>query len=114
MIFKTKKSASHLYEVEKRKKEIIDLAGGDQATVASVMDVLFGTRYHDYEDNQFFVYGYDEQSTETKWWQRLNALWVVPSVFILIFPFQWVTKGNVGVKENTKLGRFIIKLIGKE
>lgn len=114
MIFKQKKQARCNYEVEKRKDEIIALAGGDAATIESVLAVLFGTRYHDYEDNQYFVYGYDDEEEKRKWWQRLNALWVVPAVLIFVFPVQWVLKGRTGVKENTKFGRMVISLIGKE
>lgn len=114
MIFKKKKQASWIHEVEKRKVEIIQAAGGESATIDSVMDVLFGTRYQEYEDNQYFVYGYDEPRTTRKWWQRLNALWVVPSVMIIVFPIQWVFKGEVGVKENTKFGRIVIKMIGDD
>ena len=112
MIFKKKKRSFCVRDVERRKAEITESAGGENATVDSVMDVLFGTRYHDYEDNQYFVYGYDEPSDPRKWWQRLNALWVVPSIIIFIFPIQWLVKGDVGVKENTKFGRWVVKLIG--
>ena len=114
MIFKQKKNTTRFGLIERRKQDIIDKAGGENATVESVMDVLFGTRYHEYEDNQYFVYAYDEDKTEPKWWQRLNSLWVVPLVLVTVFPVQWVLKGSVGVKENTRLGRFIIKLIGNE
>lgn len=114
MIFKKKKWASHIYGVEERKTEIIQQAGGDSATIDSVMDVLFGTPYQEYEDNQYFVYGYDEPKTTRKWWQRLNALWIVPSVMCFVFPLQWVFKGEVGVKENTKFGRIVIKMIGDD
>jgi len=114
MIFKQKKNIVRFGLVEERKQEIIDKAGGEIATVGSVMDVLFGTRYHEYEDNQYFVYGYDEEKSSVKWWQRLNSLWVVPCVLVLVFPIQWIVKGKMGVKENTKFGRFIIKLIGNE
>ena len=114
MIFKQKKDITRFGLVEKCKQEIIDKAGGEAATVESVMDVLFGTRYHEYEDNQYFVCGYDEEESSVKWWQRLNSLWVVPCVLVLVFPVQWIVKGERGVKENTKFGRFIIKLIGSE
>jgi hypothetical protein len=113
MIFKEKKQARWAYEVEQRKADIIHLAGGDEASVDSVMGVLFGTRAHDYEDNQYFVYGYDENETKQKWWQRLNALWIIPLVLILVFPVQWLVKGRVGIKENTKFGRTLINLVGK-
>lgn len=114
MIFKKKTQAVWVYEVERRKADIISLAGGDEATVESVLDVLFGTRLGDYEDNHYFVYGYDEEEVKQKWWQRLNALWIVPLVLILVFPFQWLVKGRVGIKENTKFGRTLINLIGKD
>lgn len=114
MIFKKKNQALWNYEIEKRKAEIIALAGGESATVDSVMAVLFGTRLNDYEDNQYFVYGYDDEEEKRKWWQRLNALWVVPAVLIFVFPVQWVLKGRTGVKENTKFGRMVIRLMGKE
>ena len=112
MIFKKKVMSSCIHDVERRKAEIIQLAGGENATIDSVMDVLFGTRYQDYEDNQYFVYGYDEPNDPRKWWQRLNALWVVPSIIIFMFPIQWLVKGEMGVKENTKFGRWVVKLIG--
>ena len=114
MIFRQKKKATCAYEVEQRKAEILNLAGGENATVDSVMSVLFGTRLNNYEDNHYFVYGYDDREEGRKWWQRLNALWVIPSVMVFLFPIQWVLTGRVGVKENTKFGRVIINLIGKD
>lgn len=114
MIFKQKKQAHYGYEIEQRKEEIIRLAGGDEASVDSVMGVLFGTRIYDYEDNQYFVYGYDEENIKQKWWQRLNALWIIPLVLILVFPVQWLMKGRVGIKENTKFGRMLINLVGRD
>ena len=114
MIFKQKKYTKRFGQVEKRRQEIIDKAGGEAATVESVLDVLFGTRRREYEDNQYFVYGYNEEKSSVKWWQRLNSLWVVPCVLVLVFPVQWIVKGDTGFKENTKFGRFIFKLIGNE
>lgn len=114
MIFKNKTQLNRSWNIEERKAEIIGLAGGDEATVESVLNVLLGTRYNDYEDNQYFVYSYDEEETETKWWQRLNRIWFVVVFILFIMPVQWVTKGQIGIKENSKFGRFLLKLIGED
>lgn len=114
MIFKKKKLATWGHRIESRKAEVVKQAGGDKATVESVLNVLFGSKYNEYEDNQYFVYGYDEETTKTKWWQRVNRVWFAVVFFIFILPFQWIIKGQVGVKENTKFGRFVLKLIGED
>lgn len=113
MIFKEKTQAIWAWDIEQRKSEIISLAGGDEATVESVLDVLFGTRLGEYEDNHYFVYGYDEKEVKRKWWQRLNALWVIPLVLVFVFPVQWLVKGRVGIRENTKFGRVLLKMVGE-
>lgn len=114
MIFKKKKKALWIHEVEGRKAEIVALAGGEEATAESVLEVLFGTRLNEYEDNQYFVYGYDDEDIKQKSWQRLNALWLVPLILVFVFPLQWISKGRVGIKENTKVGRLLVKLLGKD
>lgn len=112
MIFKKKTQARWVHKIEQRKSEIIYLAGGDEATVDSVLSVLFGTAREDYEDNQYFVYGYDEEGVKQKWWHRVNTLWLVPLVLVFVFPVQWLLYGRTGIRENTKFGRVVLKMVG--
>lgn len=114
MIFKKKTNVTRSWQIDSRKAEIIQQAGGDEATVESVLNVLLGSKYNDYEDNQYFVYGYEDETKETKWWQRVNRLWFAVVFFVFILPFQWISKGETGIKENTNFGQFVLKLIGKD
>ncbi len=43
--------------------------------------------------------------------QRLNRLWFVP-VYLLTVPLQWLIRGQVGMDDNSKMGKFFLKITG--
>jgi hypothetical protein len=91
--------------------QIKAFAGGDKATVDSVLEVLFP-----YEScGDFDVYHWDSPyntSAKRVWWQRLNYIWILPIFYVFVLPFQWVVKGRVGFDNRTRIGRIVLKLIG--
>ena len=101
------------YKDKKRamKSDVLTLAGGDEATKESILEVLFS------EDcsNEFYVYWWENPWEQPKtWWQRLNFLWFLPIFFLLIAPVQWLVKGKIGFDQRTKMGEIILKLIGEK
>ena len=92
------------------KQDIKNKAGGDKATADSILDLLFGTYYNDY-DSEYVVTWEGSYSKEKNIWNRLAFLAILP-FFVITIPFQWLLLGKVGVSQNSKFGRVILKLTG--
>ncbi|MGC6389673.1 hypothetical protein ACMV8I_18710 [Ewingella sp. S1.OA.A_B6] len=43
--------------------------------------------------------------------QRINRLWFVP-IYLLTIPFQWLFRGEVGMRNESKMARIMAKLTG--
>ena len=54
-----------------------------------------------------------QSSEETTAMQRINRLWFVP-LYLLTIPFQWLFRGGVGVRNESKLGALMARLTGLE
>lgn len=91
------------YDLEKKLTEegVID--------ARKVVRVIYGDDYdrplHHIVDRDWFY------PDDVKLWQRINQLWVVP-LLVLTIPFQWLFKGYVGFKNESKLGALLGKLTG--
>lgn len=84
---------------------------GKDATGKQVLDFIFGVYDGDYKDvKHSYVLRRWYKDDKTKL-QRLNMFWAWPLTLILA-PFQYVMKGQVGWDDRTKMGRFILKAVG--
>jgi hypothetical protein len=43
--------------------------------------------------------------------QRINRLWFVP-IYLLTIPFQWLFRGEVGMRNESKMAKIMAKLTG--
>lgn len=94
-------------------KEVIRQAGGENATKEDILEVLFPDSGREYGD--FYVYWWDNPWDEDKTiWNRLNWLWFAPIFILLIAPVQWLFKGAVGFDHRSKIGEFILKMLGEK
>ena len=76
--------------------------------VAQLIVGRYDERWHQFTliDNSYI-------SDETTLLQRVNRIWFVP-LYILTMPFQWLVKGHVGLRNNSKLAKLMAKLTGLE
>lgn len=79
-------------------------------TVDDVLDIIFGGYDNDYWTD-FVVYrkGFHPKTTMLN---RFNTIWVYP-LFILCVPFRYVMFGSVGFNRDSKIGKFILDLVGQ-
>lgn len=60
--------------------------------------------------NNFYIYPLQVE-VATRWYHRLNLLWVMP--LALVFScFKWIITGRIGIEPPSRLGKLIVKLIG--
>lgn len=52
-------------------------------------------------------------TSDAKFWQRLNRLWFVP-VWIITIPFQWLFRGKIGFETTSKFGQLCQRITGLE
>lgn len=87
---------------------ILEKSGVEQH--AKVARLLVG----EYDDN-WSPYSVVDNSWSSegnvKIWQRLNQLWFVP-LFILTIPIQWLFTGSHGFNDNSRLGKFFVRITG--
>lgn len=76
-------------------------------TVDGLLDYLFD------EDRftGYLVYQDRESYDKTTLGQRLNRLWIVPCWW-LAAPILWITTGDAGISQHTKLGEWLAKKTG--
>lgn len=105
------------YKQKKRamKEAVIQAAreysGKENPSKEDILEILFSED----QSNEFYVYWWENPwEEETKWWQRLNKLWFIPVFICVIMPYQWLVRGKVGFNEKTRLGEFILKMIGEK
>jgi hypothetical protein len=94
-------------------KELKDIRGGEnfcKVTEAKIINHLFGDSDYRAESEFKLVHKYSPY-IKTKWWQRLNRLWVYP-IFLCTLPLQWIIRGETGVETESDLGVILTKLIG--
>lgn len=84
----------------------------EKMTGEDVIKQLFGHYDNDYY-SLFRIINTDYKPS-CKWWQRLNRLWVVPLVWVFVFPFQYIVCGRIGITDESKLGSLLLYLVGEE
>ena len=85
-------------------------AKGVYDPVTNLMDILFDSNQNDY-DCEYCLVKYSE-TDETKWWQRVNCLWVCP-LMVIHNAVSWFRTGHFeGVRKESKLGKILVKLVG--
>tara|TARA_R110000744_G_C19371770_1_gene563197 strand:- start:55114 stop:55416 length:303 start_codon:yes stop_codon:yes gene_type:complete len=90
---------------EAYKRVILQEAGGDKATVESVLNLLL-------DDGGYYrVTKWDDYYEERTVWQRIVFCLLFPFL-LLSLPFQWILTGKTGITSKTKLGRFILDITG--
>lgn len=106
-ILTAKSRKLHRHELENYLK---GNAGGDDYTAKDVLDSIFGDGYENdavFDDIVISVY----LKARTKWYHRLNIVWVMPFVTIMNM-FQWVVSGNVGMKGKNKFSAWLLYICG--
>lgn len=81
-----------------------------KVTEAKIINHLFGDSDYRAESKFKLVHRWNPY-IKTKWWQRINRLWVYP-IFICTLPFQWILRGETGIATESDLGIILTKLIG--
>lgn len=108
-MFKKKGYKSVYCFVEELRQELKE-KGFNDIQIKSMEEVFFGTSSNDYySEYEVRYYG---TKLKDEWWQRLNMLWVVP-LFLIASPIRYVMYGDNKVQPNTKLGRTLDFLVGK-
>lgn len=87
------------------KNTIIKEAGGDNATVDSVLNHLLD------DDSDYVVRKWVDEEDERTVVERIMFCIMWPFL-LLTLPFRWVLTGKVGYDSRTKFGRFIFKITG--
>lgn len=62
------------------------------------------------ETNLKLTVEYEETS---RWWQRLNYVWVLPLYVVVIGPVHWIATGRWGVERTSSFGKLLKKLVGE-
>lgn len=78
----------------------------DKKAAKEVLDMLFDEEYGEY-----IVYRVEDPYYDSKWYQRINMLWVIP-LCCVVCPFKWLFTGSFGFNQHKKFGKFVAKLIG--
>lgn len=74
-------------------------------TPEGLLDFLFG------DDSEYRVYYYDDIYTKRTVINRLNTLWLLPT-WVVCAPFLWLSTGETGINQHSKLGKWIAKVTG--
>lgn len=104
MNFKYKYKETYRIQIEKVIKE------ENIQTVNQLLDLLYGNYNSDFESDYKVLFERDPYIESTKL-QRFNLFWVWP-LWLITIPFQYIIRGEYGVKKETKLGQILTKLIG--
>lgn len=83
-------------------KSVKDMTGQE------VVDALFGNYDNEYFSNFHVRYYY--KSSKRTIWNRLNLLWVWP-VFLIVAPFSYIIRGEIGVNRTSKIGKIVDYLV---
>lgn len=88
----------------------VEKAVGKGATAKQVLDYLFG-RYGEYDrpEADFVIRQWSDDNKTLV--NRLNMFWAIP-LTILLSPFMYLLKGQIGWDTKTALGRFILRVTG--
>lgn len=88
----------------------VENAVGKDATAKQVLDYLFGG-YGEYDrpDADFVIRKWEEDGRTVL--HRLNMFWAIP-LTLLLSPFMYLFKGQVGWDTKSKTGRFILRVTG--
>ena len=92
------------------KRKIKDEIGKDNPTADDVLDLIVGKDDFDYCDGDYVLYK-EMRNTERTVIQRINFLWVVP-LLLLMMPIVWIVTGDWGLSRNSRLGKifeFMVK-----
>jgi hypothetical protein len=106
------KKLQNVYKLEFT-KELKNIRGYDKmcpSTIDKLTDHLFGDGYSHSESDFKLVHKLNPY-IKSKWWQRINRLWVFP-LFLCTIPFQWIIRGETGIATESDLGIILTKLIG--
>lgn len=66
------------------------------------------------EDSDYRVYHYNDpwgESNKRTIFNRLNTLWMLP-IWAVCAPFLWLSTGETGINQHSKLGKWIAKVTG--
>lgn len=79
-------------------------------TVKQLVDTLYDSKLNEW-DSVYSISRYNEPD-KTKWWQRVNCLWVCP-LMVIHNVVNWFRTGHFeGVRKESKLGKILVKLVG--
>lgn len=105
MNFKYKYKETYRIQIEKVIKE------ENIQTAKQLLDLLYGDVNNDFTSDYKVLFERDPYIESTKL-QRFNLFWVWP-LWLITIPFQYIIRGEYGVKKETRLGQILTKLIGK-
>lgn len=92
-------------------KDFITTYGENGWTKENIKDFLFINNYNKYRRGHYYVVQEDHNYVESTLAHRLNHLWAWPLTLILA-PFMYVVKGEMGWSESSKIGHWILKVCG--
>ncbi|MGB3724281.1 MAG: hypothetical protein WA981_00805 [Glaciecola sp.] len=95
-----KKSRQNYY----MKQRIKDDTGKENPTADDVLKLIIGEDEYDYNSQDYVLYK-EIRSTKRRIIQRVNFLWVAPTL-LMMMPFVWILTGEWGFSRNSMLGRF--------
>lgn len=99
MMFIQERKMVHRFQIENKLV--------NRSAAKEVLDLLFD------EDGDYIVYHFSDPYTDkTSVIQRLNLVWVWPSLF-LICPIKWMITGEFAFNSHTKFAKILEKLIGE-
>lgn len=88
-------------------KKYLDDEGVDNpGHIARLIVGCYDDRWH-----QFTLIDNTYESGKTTLLQRINRIWFVP-IYLLTVPFQWVIKGDVGMDNDSKLAKLLMRITG--
>lgn len=109
-ILRQKLKEVYQHEFTKELKNLHGYGRLCKVTEVKIINHLFGDAYSN-PRSKFKVVHRRDPYIKTKWWQRINRLWVFP-LFLCTLPFQWIIRGETGIPTESDLGIILTKLIG--
>ena len=110
-VFENKQREAYRSEIESELKELYGYDRMDKETVKKVIDHLCGT-YEYRSDSEYKVVNRYRKYGKITFLQRINRLWVYPSLLLLVCPVKWLVTGDFGFNTDSRLGHILTKLIG--
>lgn len=110
-VFENKQREICRYDIEGELENLYGYDKMDKYTIDKVLNHLCGN-YEYRSDSDYKVVARYHKYGKITLLQRVNKLWVYPTLLLLVCPVKWLITGDFGFNTDSYFGNILTKLLG--